>query len=225
MGFAEAIAHDWTCWDDLEWVLIKSTRNADYQVDRLQAMRRALTFKEQMASGGAYQNAALIWHVPGELLGWTPKAADVLTDEKTKTAWTVLQVDQDTVDWQLTTISLSILYDLRDVIDIERATVAYDAAGAAVKVFPGDPVAGGTVPYPQLSCRVQPQSQEAIEEREVRGPKTVYEVLLSQQVDVTTEDRIKWVEKSGNVLYLEIRVIHDVDRIDQLPKITAELMP
>lgn len=221
-------------WDNTETVEFQSTtrlpvpadpRPSSGMVDSLVAKRRAPTFKELTASGGVYTGQDLVWLIPAVNLdgGMIPKPSDVVVDEEGN-RWTVLEVALNALKstYRCMSRNLVLAHELRDIIQIERASISYDSAGAAVKWFPSDPPErrGGTVIYADLSARVQPTGGDILDERGIRGLTNLYDVIVGQEVYVTNEDRIFWQGK-----YLEIRHYQRAEQIDQLPVIQAEIVP
>lgn len=194
------------------------------------AKRRNLTRRELASSGGVYTGLDQVYLLPDALfpVGLASKPGDVvveLTDgsaeEQPGTRWTVLEVGwgKNRQTRRLTCRDLVLAYDLRDAITIERPAITYDAAGAPYKAFPSDAVnPGGVVLYQDLPARVQLVTKDMADERGIRGLEGKYEVIVGQEVDVTSEDRIAL---PGGV-YLDIVGYKNAMRIDELPVIVAE---
>lgn len=219
------LARDWRTWDGLEWVKVTSYRKTNAMADLVRAKRRNPTWKEKAASAGAYAGQALVWLVPAELLQLPPlKSRDTIEDGDGN-LYTVLEADYAALrsHWRLSTVNLSVVYDLADTITIERAALVYEAAGSVKKVFP--PNAGRNL-YAGLSCKVQQLDSAHAVDRAIEGDRVRYSIFLSRQVpDVTTEDRVNWTDDQGARRYLEIRGSHNPDRIDELPFLEAEAVP
>lgn len=215
-------------WDNVESVYLESDRGASLdQRSRLSstdfvpvAKRRALSRREQTPSAGGYTAGRLVWHIPAAVLtpGVVPKVGDVVIDFEQQ-RWTVTEADlqRNRQRWQLVCLNLSITYDLRDTIDVQRAALSHDAAGAPVKTFPP---AGGTVPYRALPCRVQLVSAGIVDARGIRGAQRTYTVIVDRQIAVDTEDRILW---RGQVL--DITGYRNPELITELPVLDAILKP
>lgn len=215
-------------WDNVEPVYLEIGRGASQaQRGRLSstdyvpvAKRTFVTTKEAAASGGVYTTGDLSWSLPAVVLtpGVQPKPGDVVIDSD-QVRWTVLAVDRRRwrQRWKLTCRNLTIAYDLRDKIDVQRATLASDSAGAPLKTFPP---AGGAVLYRGLTCRVQPLTADVVEERGIRGKETHYDVTVDRQVSVDTEDRIVW-----NGVILDIVGYRQPELITELPVIEATAKP
>lgn len=189
------------------------------------AKRRALTRRELAASLGAYTGRDMVWLIPAKELipNHEIKVGDVvesLSDvfETAGERWTALEVSHNKwrQTWRLTCRNLVLAFDLRDLVDLQRAKVGFDEAGAAVKTFP--PHGGGTT-YKNVPARVQPRQTDVVDERGIRYSQTVYDVIVGRAVDVNTvEDRILW----GN-LTLDIISVRDAETITDLMTLEAVL--
>jgi hypothetical protein len=223
---------DPSVWDNYETISLTSTRTTAASGGSLidadiLAKGRAPTFKEQAKSGGVYTSQDKVWLVPVLNTTFTAlKPADTVTDADGN-VWTVLEAALNTWKsfWRLMTRNLVLAFDLKDQISIQRATITYDAAGAPVRAWPDNNVAGvsvaGSTPYGQVAARVQLLRQEEAEERGLRGKKSFYDVIIGQQVVLALagQDRVKWltVPASAPTAYLDIDKLRDPLRIDELP--------
>lgn len=217
------LSQDYLVFDGYEAVTYQRTTLADGNLDTVShALRRSPSAREASPSGGAYTATDLDWVIPKAVLiqGMAPKVGDVVIDGDSS-RWTVLNAAfwamQNT--WRLQCRNLTLHYDLRHRVDIERPGISFDNAGVAVKQFPPS---GGRVAYGDLPCRVQLLSQEIANERGLRGFQGTHAVIVDRQVAVTNDDRVKWVE-NGVTYYLDIVGYHDAQRIDSLPVIDAQL--
>lgn len=226
------ISQDWRIIDGGVQVTYTSTRFTGSVYDNIVAFPRQLSSREQEASDAAYVSATRLFNVPASQFasGFVPKEGDTITDPA-GTVWTVLHHDLSAFDqwWDLTGLSLAIAYDLQDMIQIQRAAISYDAAGAVLKLWPDGSPKGGQVLYPSMLANVQALTAEIVEERGIRDTKITHAVQVSQQIQVTNQDRIKATKLEGVVLsqpiYLEIRGYHNPDRIDELSVLDCELLP
>ena len=219
------LSQDYLVWDNPEAITVE-VRTLDCAFGTSEgdtfavptAKRRALTWKELAASGGAYTGQDTVWQIPQAVLpaGRPLKVGDQVIDADS-TRYTALDVSLGKwkQTWRLTTRNLAIAYGLRDTIDIQRAEVGYDQAGATVRTFPP---AGGRTIYAGLVARVQLVSREETDERGLRGLKALYQITIARAVSLVDEDRILW-----NGKYLDIKKYTQADRIDVLPVIDAEL--
>lgn len=243
MDLTAAFSLDYLSWDGTESVTYESARRPTdspalsrqlrnpSQADMIPvAKRRALTRRELAASLGSYTAGDRVWLLPAAVLpSWlSPKPGDVVVDSAAA-RWTALEVQTNKGEqtYRLTCRNLTLVFELRDSIDIERASVIYDGAGAAIKQFPTGPgPRGGQVLYTGLVCRVQLATQQIAEERGIRGFRGTYAIIVEREVTVTNEDRIRLRTASTDGLaagsYLEIRDYHQAQTIDNLSVIAAE---
>jgi len=197
------------------------------------ALRAQVNDREKSPSGGVYQGFEVNWFLPGPLLAAAgapnPQPADVWTDAQ-GVLWTVLVANYDRADqvWQLGTVDLVLANNLRDTVDVQRPTLSYDAAGGVVRHWPDGNAPGvtpgGQTVYAAVPARVQPLTQEVVDERGLRAFRGNYAVILGQQLDLVREDRLKVTLSSGTA-YLDVRGTHDPQRIDELPVCDAYLAP
>jgi hypothetical protein len=201
---------------------------------------RAISFRERIASGGGYAGSDRNCLIPKMAVppDWIGKPADVIIDSS-GVRWTALEdrTNRLGLTYYFVCRALSLVNGLSDEINIERATISYDTAGAAVKAFPPPGGAGTNAPIPitgigagcsqagstiyqRLKARVQPQRTEVRDERGLRGPVTKYDIIVEKQLWITTEDRVLW-----NGQYLDIIGYRQAERIDELPIVEAELRP
>lgn len=235
MGVVLDMSQDYLVWDHPsgkpEQVTVESARRSDPFVPApvnanapetvKVAKFRALTVREQAASGGAYTARDRVCLIPAAVLRPDKvfKPADVVI-RGDDSRWTALEVGlnkwQQT--WRLVCRDLAVEFELDDTIDVERATINYDASGAVVKTFPPD---GGKVLYGNVRCRVQKRAEETVDERGIRGERTSYDVIVERQMDLnSTEDRLKW-----RGLYLDNVRVRAAELITELPVIEAVLRP
>ena len=232
MSYTLNLEKDDLAWDFVSTVAYESTVRgyAPGTATIERAKRRAISQREQIASGGAYTGSDVNWHLPARFVptSITPKPGDVVVEED-DSRWTALEVAFNRVrqTWKLTCRNLAISAQLGDHVDIERATIEYDAAGVAVKQFPsGSAPLGGRLLYADLLCRVQPDTEEIAEQRGVRGQLERFRVIVSKQLyDLNpAEDRMKWTDRSV-VKYLDIVSYQEAERIETLPYLIAEWRP
>ncbi len=247
MNLTSRFASDWRVWDNVEAVTYeKAMRSvAPFDSDPLLqkplpvvpfdpaavpdtgvyqsipvAKRRKLSVRELAVSGGAYTGRDRVWFIPRTFLA-DAKPGDVVVADQER--WTVMEEELGKFGqtWRLTTRDLTVSYDLRDVVNIERPQITYDAAGAPIMLFPSGPAPnGGEVLYPSLVCKVQPTTQEIAEERGIRGTAQSYDVIVSRQIAVCQYDRIAWTAGTQTV-YLDILKLENPQSIMELPKIQA----
>lgn len=217
---------DYLVWDN--YVPI-SYHSVDGRTANLaKCLRIELTLKEQAIAGGGYLGADLNWLIPRKIIptGFKVGQPGDVVIEADGSAFTVLDSAAQVRDktgpqvYRLHTRNLAIAFNLRDLIDIQRADITRDTAGAVVKAWPPT---GGSAIYASLPAKVQLLTQEVAEERGIIGFKGTHAVYVSRQVPlVTYEDRVKWVER-GVTYYLNIVDVTNPERIDELPRLSCSL--
>lgn len=231
MGLQLDWSQDWRTFDNLESGRYTSVRNTGDMVDGVSGvLRRAIGRKELAASGGVYRGDDTVFMVPRDSIealafqGRFPKPGDLYQDGEGQT-FTVLGADAILKDgsgvhqmYRLTCRNLVVAYDLQHRIDIQRPSISYDAAGVKLRGWPG------STPYSQLACRVQLLTQDMVDTLGMTAFKGTHAVMVSRQVTVGDDDRIKWVD-GLTTRYLDIKGVRSPERIDELPVIDAELMP
>ncbi len=216
-----------TVYDNTEAVRLTGTVSAKYpqrpDLTVTTALRAQPAWKERQPTNGVYVGFDLTWLLPGALLsGYRPNPADKIKDQFGD-LWTILAADYDQLDrvFQCYTVNLTLAYALRDLVDVQRAHVVYDAAGGLIREWPDHNVAGvtagGTTPYEAVPASVQLQTQDQKDERGMRGQEGVYSVVIRDQVVLTSEDRLKASLTDGSVLYLNVMGQRNPTRIDELP--------
>lgn len=232
MDLTPVFATDYLTWDNTEPVQYERARHGDSfppadrtkpsQADILApisvAKRRAVNRKELAASAGVYTPKDLVWLIPQAVLttGLVPKPGDAVLDNNGD-RWTVLELalNKFKQTWRLTCRNFVLSEALYDKIDILRANLDIDAAGAYVKNFDdalGIQNNGMRYLYRQLPCRVQLITNEIVDERGIRGFQATTQIILSKQIDVTFEDRVIFGDK-----IFDITGYHNPERIDELP--------
>lgn len=210
---------DHLCWDNTEAVTVEvPARKSPRAFAVAVAKGRAVRGRERSPSGGVYLGFEKRWLLPARLVpaGESIAPACVVVDEE-QTRWTVLTAEQNKAKqtWALGCVNLTLALDLRETVLIERATISYDAAGAAVK--------DSWRTLYAAQARVQETERESNEALGVRSQRERYEVTVDRQmpdVDVA-EDRIKWVDR-GVTRCLDIVAYRRPERIDELPVLEVE---
>jgi hypothetical protein len=225
MDLTPQLALDWRGWDDTEPVVFESVRPTGPPAadggtaDRSQkvsvpfAKRLDMTARELIPAGGGYQAGEVIWLIPDTFLPNGAEPGDVIA--AAGGPWNVLdtRLSREDYVWEIHARNPVVAFNLRDTVDIERPTISYDTAGAAVMLFPsGPPPNGGTKVYPALACKVHSLEDAIADERGIRGTQKKYQVFLSRQVNVTQYDRVNW---EGTIL--DIVAAHNQYLIDELP--------
>jgi hypothetical protein len=188
------------------------------------AKRRNVQAQELAASAGAYQGSDQVWLLPQAVLlpGLVPALGDAIQDAAGN-RWTCISLTAGKrgQTWRLTCRNLTIAYALQDLVSVERPGISYDLAGVPTKAWPSGPgPRGGEVVYQNVPCRVQPKAQELQDERAVQGFTFTHEIVLSQELALTWDDRLKW-----GSLYLDVTGYRQVDQVDQLPIVEAVIQP
>jgi head-tail adaptor len=233
-------SRNYLAWNNTEAITytVHRSTGADIAYSVATAKRRPLSIKERLASGGAYLGLDRVWLIPAALLAPTPTPGlpsllmpgDFLTDSE-GVIWTVLEASFQTLKsvWRLICRDLVLAWGLRDSVDLQRATVTTDAAGAPVRAWPDNNAsgitAGGSVPYGQVPARVQLLTQQEAVARGIRGLQAAYSVIVGQAVVVTAEDRVKVLSGPHQGLYLKIEGLRNPERIDELPILDCVQLP
>jgi len=219
------LADDWMQWDSLEPITLVSTRiNGDAPDTVLQTKRRAITYREVAASGGAYVGGDVVFLFPAPLvLNGPPKPGDVLLDLE-ENRFTVLQeVGQrrDRAGYQthrVVTRNLAIAFDLRSLdVSIETPRLTNDEAGVELRTWATLYAAGS------FRCKVQKIEDAVADERAIRGMKGAYKVYLDRELVVTNKDRVTW--PAAPAKYLEIVKYTPAAGLGDLPVIDCEAVP
>lgn len=209
-----------TVWDFTEAVTCRQhQRNGDLAKTVNVALRSQVSNREKSPSNGAYTGFETNWFLPGALLGnYVPKPGDTITDAA-DTVFTILAPTYDQADkvYECGTVDLALAYDLRDLIDIERATLSYDTVAAPVRTWT-------TPAYVQIAAKVQLLTAELADTLDIRGFKGKYAVTIDRQVAITAEDRVKWSD-GGTIRYLDILGHRNPQRIDELPVLDCVIQP
>jgi hypothetical protein len=171
---------------------------------------------EQAASGGVYRGDDRVWCLPAAQCSFEPLPADRVTDSA-GTVWTVLEakpvgLGSSLSHYRLVTRDLVLAAGLRDVLDVERPAITYDASGVALRAW--------SAAYSGIPCRVQPQEAVAVEERGLYGFRGTHLGFVDRQLTLTAEDRLN---VAG--VYYEVKGWRNAQRIDELFTIDAELVP
>lgn len=215
------LSAEYLCWDGTEAVVYEQTTKADARRFTVPIVKgRNIRGRERSPSGGVYAGYERNFHVPQRLLPDSfdgCKPGDVVVDAG-ETRWTVLTAEWDRLKqrWQLGTVNLVLANDLQDVLVIERASLSYDDAGAAVKRF--------NVTLYTLAARVQSLTKEIADERGERYDKGRWEAIVSSQIPLVdiAEDRARWIDPTGAVVYFDLTGVRNSERIDELPVIEME---
>jgi chitodextrinase len=96
------------------------------------ALRRVVSVKEAVQSGGHYTTSDVVWHLPVAELIEVPRLGDVIA-ESAGQHWTVLEVQLVALRtrWRCAARSLAVVYGLDDTITVLRADYSKGSGGAA----------------------------------------------------------------------------------------------
>lgn len=159
-----------------------------------------------------YQISSVQLTFPVDEISVTPKVGDyVAVDSNT---YEVTKADKATAftRWRLTAERAYIEADWDDTLDIQRATLTVNSAGAQVETY-ADLTAG-------VACVVAANDDAAdmLARLSVRGDKQSLNFYVAQSVSVLPTDRIEY----GSRFY-RITSIQDEGRISRLKRIVAEI--
>lgn len=195
------------------------------------AKRRNPTFKEQAPSGGVYGGALMTWLLPQTLLaaaGATgqdaPRAGWTITDAAS-TVWVIQQAPFNALrsTWVCTSLNLFLVFQLQDLLTVQRPALTLDAASGRTY-----PPSGYTVVYSNVPCRFQLEEDNLLEERGKALTVSRYRVPVMYQPSpgviaplvLSREDQIIR-QSDGKVM--ELKRSYDATRIDELQKLECEV--
>ncbi len=212
--------------DDIEDVVRIPGRRPQGEMPRepLKAMRTASTEAEPGQFDAAYLRGAVTWTIASEGLAAPLQSGDLIED-RDGFRYTIQSANESTTArmWTCASLNLAIIYELGDLLTIERASITLDNAGAQRQLYPPD---GGEVRYLDLRGRVQPQEATSKDERGIRGKATRYTVPVEFEIDVDMDrDRVKWTDRLGDVRYLEIVAYRNAESVSALPELECALAP
>lgn len=209
-----AIANDYKIWANRESVaLISVARTRTTQNSLTDCKRRAPSYREQIASGGAVRSDDLVWLVPTAVLpdGVDPKPADRIR-EANGTEWTVLAASLNTLRtwWRLETRNMVVVENLRELISLWRPENGQDFASGRKPTF--RPVSLG------IPARIQETLAETQDRLGKRQTVKRYQVAVGERIYPEALDQIR--DSAGNVY--QVLSSESPDRIDQLQIINVE---
>ncbi len=227
MAFELDIQDDYLMWERLEPISVyPSPRNDLVRVNVARAKRRAPTTRELAASNGAYTATDLVWLIPrreapsldsnfplkpGDLI----EADDIA--EGQPAPWTILAVQPYgalRTFWRVTTRNLRLAFGLRDAVSILRPTVTQGDSAEPLYTYPP---AGGSYVVQDLAARVQPTSGGIGVANAVETAQQRFNVILGQQVDLLSTDRVLVTQGNLAGQLLRWTSIANEERIDELP--------
>jgi len=222
-------SNDFLLWDFAEAVILAdrpTVANPAQQVQIATALRSQVTDREKSPSNGAYAGFETNWFLPANLMGGLVASPGMTVTDGKGTRFTILTADYDEADkvYQCGTVDLVLANQLRDQIDIQRATVTYDSATSALRTWPADYTSSLNV-YSQLPAKVQLLNQETQEVFGVLGFHGKYAVTVIRDVSILKHDRIRWYQRDGTSVFLDVLGQTNPQRIDELPVLDCELLP
>lgn len=148
------------------------------------ALRRGVTLREAEKSGGRVTAADVVWQLPVAELPDHPQPGDAIVDGD-GWRWTLLEVQAAAVAgrWRCVARNLAVAHRLDDVVEIQEATYAKGAGGAAEPAW--------HTWQTGLRARIQPALVEMVGERQRQITRSLYLIYLEQNVTVGRNHRIK----------------------------------
>ena len=209
------LSQDYKIWDNRETITYTVEARSGNLVHTINdCKRRALTYKELAAGGGAYTGGDRAWLIPVAVLpsGVAPKIADRVTDAG-GTAWTVLEAGLNTLQtwWRLTTRDIVLSASLGELVTFQQPNEAQDQAGGRVPTFTavGNPV----------RARIQ-ETEAVVEDRHgKRQAVRKFTMWVGQRVYPSANWRV--VDAAGQVY--QVNGWRGADRWDILQEIDLEI--
>lgn len=221
MGFADSIAADWKMWAEREDAVLRSrTAVGVFDSHPLTytpggaVKRRAITYKELVASAGAYTGQDRAWLIPSQVLptGVTPRPGDVVRDS-TGADWVIGDVTAGKfgLTYKCVCRNLALTNGLTASGVLKRAASAKDAAGR--------PANATYSTVATVACRVQPEASGTEEVFDRLALPTHYTAFLAEPVTVLAHDRFE----VGGVAY-GVKGYENPARIWELMSLKLELV-
>lgn len=222
MGYTIDASQHYLIWNNTEAVTLTSpykppTPNKTFPI--AVAKRRNPQFKEQAPTGGVYGSALMTWWLPATLVtaagavgNDTPTQAFLITDGA-GVVWTIQDVRLDNLKstWHCPSLNLTLAFNLRDTLTLQRPVLTTDAAGG--RTYPTY-----TVIATGIACRFQETTGEPTDERGKRLTVHKYDVPVGTRLFPTIEDQVI----DGNGVVYEVKGWRQPDRIDQLQVLECE---
>lgn len=231
MGFAEMTAGDWRYWPEREDATLRArTAIGVYDSHPLTATggavkRRAITWKELTASGGAYTSRDRAWLIPAANLpvGVVPRPGDQVRDA-TDVDWTVgeVAVGKFGNTYRCVCRALAVVNELSASARLLRPDSATDAAG---RLAPNYAAVGAAV-----RCRVQPADALAGEAFDRVTMRSAFSAVLAEPLAARAKDVLEvttYVSFGGAVAAVQrytIKGSRDAERIWDLQQLDLELI-
>lgn len=187
---------------------------ADRTTDVTDALKRAVSNREAMASGGKYRAGDVKWHVPQDELANPPALGAVVIDGD-GTEWTVLAVDEQTFKnrWRLWCRKLSVADVALGSVTIQKALSSRSPSGAEAATWQDW--------AHEVACRIQPQDTATAVLNDRRNMPERVTIYTKYQFPV--DHRFRVVGADGRTYRIQGYTMPD--RIGDLFAIEAEVNP
>lgn len=195
--------------DGLEAVTL-DRRGSSSNVSVTNALQRAVSTREVLASDGKYRTGDVRWHLPVAECASAPSLGDALVDAASA-RWIVLAVVEATLSnrWACVCRNVAIAYGLDDTVDILAATYSKGTGGAAEASY--------KVWKTGIRARIQPESTTPETVGGARKTSRRYQILLGEEFALTHQHQVRDVQ--GAVYQVESMT--GAERIGELSTITA----
>ena len=193
-------------------VIAHALRGAATQ--REAVLRNPNNMWRQIHSDGRLTAGAVMWHLPTEELGDSPRLGDVVLDGDGH-RWTVLLVQLATLRtrWRCLCRDLVIAHALDDTINILKATYVKGECGAAEPTW--------RTCRTGLRARIQPDGTKATTEHEAYRTVARYKIFLEEDFVLDHNDCIQGPD---GTLYRVVKTL-GAERIGELQTVDVERLP
>lgn len=217
---------EWRIWQGREDVILRSrTAIATYDAFRIEATedgakggakRRALTYKELIASEGVYTHNNLVWLIPAENLpdAIEPRIGDRVLDSG-DFEYTILEVQKGKFGetHRCITICLKLVEDLRDEATIRRPADIKDEGGRpALSTY--------AILYEHVPCRLQPK--ESVRGEALGRTTSPHKFIAYVDLPIEVLRARDALEVAGQRYTIDR--LGEVARLDRLPEIECTLL-
>jgi len=216
------LSDDYLVVDGNEAVTLINRSNAgDNALAVTHAFRRALSYREQMASMGVQVRLETVYDVPMTLVSaYTWKPGDTLTDSLGNVL-NIISANRDPMTAFISFIVYDpkIEFDLQHTIDVYRLEVDKDAAGAAT-------FANETLKYEGIAARVQYARGGPGVAAGLIGEIENVTIYLGERLRFSNNDVIRWYDPDYQVLReFDIVSWSNPDRLDMVMQVETEVRP
>lgn len=209
---------DWEIWDNVESVaLVTGVRTNAFTNWTVTGKRLPISYKELVASAGAYTMQDITWLIPTKHLpaNANPRLGDRI-EPADGTSWTVTEATLNTLKsyWRLTTRNLVLVHGLADTANLMRPENQQDSVGARLPVYAN--VSGST----SLPIRVQ-ETEAVVENRNGKRQATrKFTGYVGRRIYPQANDRI--VTSDGTIY--QLTGWRNADRLDLLMELDLEIV-